>query len=209
MAHRASRDTSLARAPSSYRRGTVVTTSPPTSEHEDSSVSYSRSWRHLKEVAGLRGQFADAWSRLLDAEPYDISLNTDLDGNGTISVWVTWTDDQATELNGLVINLAAQLQSALDESVRTTAGLLTGRGSDEQPDTLSFPICTTEEEFHAALDLDALRWLRPDQVRLVRSLQPIAQEQPVHPGLQIMRNALMLLRNLTSAGCGQTPSPPR
>lgn len=200
MAHRASFDTSLARAPSGYQPGTVVTTSPPADEHEDSSVNYSRSWRHLEEVAGLRGQFADAWGRFLDAEPYYISLNTDLDGNGTISVWVTWTDDQASELSGLVIDLAARLQSALDESVRTTAGLLTGQGSDEQPDTLSFPICTTEEEFQAALDRDALRWLRPDQVRLVRSLQPIAQEQPVHPGLQIMRNALMLLRNLTSAG---------
>lgn len=174
----------------------------PTSddEHEDLSASYARSWQHLEEVARLRSRFAEAWSRLLDEEPYDISLSTDPDGNGTINVWVTWPDEAATELSGLVIDLIGQVQSALDEAVQATARLLTGQTPGEQPNSLRFPICTNDEEFQAALDEDALRGLRPDQVRLVRSLQPIAQDEPVHAGLQMMRDALQLLRNLTSAG---------
>jgi len=178
----------------------VVNTGPADDHHEDPSASYSRSLQHLEEVARLRSRFAEAWSRFLDSGPYDISLSTDPDGNGTINVWVTWPDEAAIELSSLVIDLAAQVQSALDEAVRATARLLTGQTADEQPDSLRFPICTTEEEFQAAVDEDALRGLRPDQVRLVRSLQPIAQDEPMHPGLQMMRDVLLLLRNLTSAG---------
>jgi hypothetical protein len=177
-----------------------VNTGAANDQHMDPSASYFRSWQHLDEVARLRSRFAEAWSRFLDAEPYDISLSTDPDGNGTISVWVTWPDEAATELSGLVIDLAAHVQSALDGAIRATARLLTGQTPDEQPDSLRFPNCTTEEEFQAALDEDALRGLRPDQVRLVRSLQPIAQDEPVRPGLQMMRDALLLVRNLTSAG---------
>ncbi len=177
-----------------------MNTGPAAHQHEDLSASYSRSLQHLEEVARLRGRFAEAWSRFLDSGPYDISLNTDPDGNGTINVWVHWANEATIELSGLVIDLAAQVQSSLDEAVRATARLLTGQTADEQPDSLRFPICTTEEEFRAALEQDSLRGLRPDQVRLVRSLQPIAQDQPVQPGLQMMRDALLLLRNLTIAG---------
>lgn len=177
-----------------------MNTGPAAHQHEDLSASYSRSLQHLEEVARLRGRFAEAWSRFLDSGPYDISLNTDPDGNGTINVWVHWANEATVELSGLVIDLAAQVQSSMDEAVRATARLLTGQTADEQPDSLRFPICTTEEEFPAALDEDSLRGLRPDQVRLVRSLQPIAQDQPVQPGLQMMRDALLLLRNLTIAG---------
>jgi len=184
----------------SRRTDTVVTTDPSLEQHDDPSDSYAESWQHLEQVSQLRSRFAKAWSRFLGSGPYDISLNTDPDGNGTINVWVTWTPEAATELSGLVIDLIGQVQSALDEAVRATARLLTGQTPDEQPDSLRFPICTTEEEFLAALDEGALRGLRPDQVRLVRSLQPIAQDEPMHPGLQMMRDALQLLRNLTSAG---------
>ncbi len=162
--------------------------------------AYSACWANLAEAARLRSRFAEAWSQFLDSEPYDISLSTDLDGNGTISVWVTWPPEAATELSGLVIDLAAQLQSALDEAVQATARLLTGQMPEEQPTSLRFPTSVTEEEFQTAVDRDALRGLRPDQVRLVRSLQPMAQDEPAHPGLQMMRHALLLLRNLTSAG---------
>jgi len=165
-------------------------------------VAYSSCWANLAEVARLRSRFAEAWSQFLDSEPYDVSLNTDLDGSGTISVWVTWPPEAATELSGLVIDLAAQLQSALDGAVRATARLLTGETPDEQPTSRRFPTSITEDEFQAAVDRDALRGLRPDQIRLVRSLQPMAQDEPAHPGLKVMRDALLLLRNLNSAGPG-------
>ncbi len=175
-------------------------TDDPARQNDQPQDAYTASWAHLTEVERLRGRFAERWSAFLDSGPYDISLITDPDGNGTINVWVTWTHDAATELSGLIIDLAVQLQSALDEAVRATARLLTGQTPGEQPTCLRFPTCTDEDEFQAALDRDVLRGLRPDQVRLVRSLQPIAEHEPVHPGLQIMRDALLLLRDLTDTG---------
>ncbi len=133
-------------------------------------------------------------------DPYRISLVTDPDGNGRISVWVTWPDETAAELSGLVVDLAAELQSALDEAVRATARLLTGQSPDEQPPVLRFLICTDDDDFQAEVERGALGGLRPDQVRMVRSLQPIAQAEPVHPGLQMMCESLLLLRNFTNAG---------
>ena len=175
-------------------------TDNPARQTDQPQDAYTASWAHLTEVERLRGRFAERWSAFLDSRPYDISLITDPDGRGTINVWVTWTYDAATELSDLVVDLAARLQSALNEAVRATARLLTGQTPGEQPTCLHFPIGTDEDEFQAAIDRGVLRGLRPDQVRLVRSLQPIADPEPAHPGLQFMRDALLLLRDLTDIG---------
>lgn len=166
----------------------------------DPAASYSSCWAHLAEATRLRAAFAEAWSRFLARDPYDISLVTDLDGNGTISVWVTWPEETAAELSGLVTDLVVELQLALDEAVRATARLLTGQSSHEQAVSLRFPVCTGDDHFQAKIGQGVLSGLRPDQVRLVRSLQPIAQDEPVHPGLQVLRESLLFLHNLTNAG---------
>jgi len=175
-----------------------VNADPPADVDEDGlSRAYSSCRSHLEAVTRLREAFASTWNRFLDSEPYQLSLTTDPDGNGTICVRVEWPDEVARDLRGFVVDTAAELQAALDEAIRITVRLLTGQA---EPNGLRFPICVDDEEFQDQLNRGALRGLRLDQMRLVHSLQPIPAGRPVHPGLQIMREALLFLRNLTAAG---------
>lgn len=160
--------------------------------------SYAVCWKGIEEVTRLRAEFAAAWGRFLDDDPYEFDLTTELDGTGAISVSVDWRDDVAAELNGNVARQAAALRAALDDAVRVTERLLTGRTAADQSPALHFPVCVEEDEFVSHIDAGALRGLRPDQMRLVRSLQPFADAG--QPGLQMMHDSLIFLHNLSAAG---------
>jgi hypothetical protein len=162
--------------------------------------SYAVCWESLKAAARLRAEFAAAWGRFLDDEPYEFDLITERDGTGAISVRVNWRDDVVAELSGIVAGLAAALRSSLDNAVRVTVRLLTGQRAADQSPALHFPICTDEDEFESRIEASALRGLRPDQVRLVRSLQPFVDVDASRPGLQVMHDSLLFLRNLAAAG---------
>jgi hypothetical protein len=65
----------------------------------DMADSYVLCWESLEEAARLRAEFAAAWGRFLDDEPYEFDLTTEPDGTGTISVRVNWRDDVVAELS--------------------------------------------------------------------------------------------------------------
>ncbi len=164
--------------------------------------SYAECWEGIEAAARLRAEFAAAWGCFLDDEPYEFDLITEPDGTGAISVRVNWRDDVVAELSGIVAGLAAALRSSLDNAVRVTARLLTGQTAVDQSSALNFPICIDDDEFESRIDAGALRGLRPDQVRLVRSLQPFVDVDvdAGRPGVQLMHNSLLFLRTLAAAG---------
>ncbi len=151
-------------------------------EEPDMADSYAVCWEGIEEATRLRAEFAAAWERFLDGEPYEFDLTTEPDGTGAMSVRVDWRDDVVAGLSGNVAGLAAALRAALDDAVRVTARLLTGQTAADHSPGPHFPICVDEDDFDSCIDAGALRGLRPDQARLVRSLQPFVESMPAGRG---------------------------
>ena len=136
------------------------------------------SWLRLERAELHRKAFSDLWHAFLDneADPYEIALNVQDDGTGTLSVYPAEhmpVSDLSLELGEMLY----QLRAALDAIVYGLA--IIDSGSDPPPNEhrIEFPIRREEPD-----DFDDLRWkagpLTDEHWDMIKSVQPYrAREQ--------------------------------
>lgn len=154
---------------------------------------YPRAASLLGEAWGAVGHLRQLWNERVDNSPCEVTITTDGDGSGRITVFPTWTEDDrdamTREFRTCITSLWGCLDSLIVDTVEMLA-VLERRQRKEQE--RFFPIADSEDGFIAHLDESCIDGVLPAHGQIIGDCQPF-RDVPDHPVPARLRASL---RNL-------------
>jgi hypothetical protein len=133
---------------------------------------FEAAWGHCDESVSARRDLSDCWSALCDLDCFHSEIVLEDDGSGRLDVLVDWPDATLERANEAALRFASHVKRALDEALLAAAAKVSGAVQIPDPAGHVMPLCKSNEELEAHLQGGGLQGLRPDQIRVVRQLQP-------------------------------------
>lgn len=134
--------------------------------------SFTSAWSHVEAAATARDSLAQYWTELCDRDSFSSELVALAEDKGRLDVLVEWPPDLAQQADDASILFAASIKAAFDHALFAAAVATSAAIERPDPNDYRMPLCSDGDDFQNHLDLGLLAGLRPDQVRIVRSLQP-------------------------------------
>ena len=119
-----------------------------------------------------RRDLSECWSALCDLDCFHSEIVLEDDGTGRLDVFVEWPEAILERANEAASRFASHVKRALDEALLAAAAKVSG--AVQTPDAAGhvMPMCKSNDELEAHLQGGGLQGLRPDQLLVVRQLQP-------------------------------------
>ncbi len=134
--------------------------------------SFASAWSRVEAAATARGSLAQNWKELCDRDPFSSEVVPLTTNKGRLDVLVEWPPELAEQARDASMLFATSIKAALDDALLAAAIATSAAGDRPDPDDYRMPLCSDGDEFQSQLDDGLLAGLRPDQLWLVRSLQP-------------------------------------
>jgi len=128
----------------------------------------------LAEAATTREQGMAVWNALDPDHVFAAWLDTGEDGRGELRAGSSIAEEVAEELDRHAATFLSAVKESMDAAVLATAQTVCTSMWPVEPDLHRMPLMTTSAEFDALVPNGHLLGLRPDQVRVLRELQPFA-----------------------------------
>lgn len=135
--------------------------------------AYARGW--LAKAGAARDDMNAAWNAGTGQDEAAFDAWVEMLEDGTRELWCSFelAQEHAEQVEHAAAAFVRAIKASLDACVVAAANA-TSRWGLADPDTHRMPLCTHADEFDALPRQDRLKYLRPDQVRALRELQPFA-----------------------------------
>lgn len=130
--------------------------------------------RRLAEAATTREQIVEVWNGLDPNAVFGAWLDTGEDGRGELRAGSYIAEEAAEALDRRAAAFLKSVKESLDAAVLAAAQTVCTPMWPVDPDLHRMPLMTTAEEFDVLVPNGHFLGLRPDQVRVLRELQPFA-----------------------------------
>jgi hypothetical protein len=130
--------------------------------------------RRLAEAATTREQIIEVWNGLDPNAVFGAWLDTGEDGRGELRAGSYIAEEAAEALDRRAAAFLKSVKESLDAAVLAAAQTVCTPMWPVDPDLHRMPLMTTAEEFDVLVPNGHFLGLRPDQVRVLRELQPFA-----------------------------------
>lgn len=130
--------------------------------------------RWLAEAAKAREQIVEVWNGLDPDDMFEAWLDTGEDGRGELRAGSYIAEEAAEALERRAATFLQSVKESLDAAVLAAAQTVCAPICPVDPDLHRMPLMPTAEEFDALVPNGRLLGLRPDQVGVLRKLQPFA-----------------------------------
>lgn len=147
-------------------------------------------WDFIERAIEAREVLIACWQDLTEAGAFDYEIVAEGTSDGRLDVVVRWPTDLALSAEAAASRFASSIKAAIDASFAAVAG----RWDDAEPPP-AMPLCSSAAEFDTLREVGALRRLRPDQVEIVRAVQPFYV--PDEEELDTIRTAMTQLAEMT------------
>jgi hypothetical protein len=132
-----------------------------------SDPAFAPAWAEIAQASEARDVLVGCWNDLTESDAFDCELVAESGTSGHLDIAVVWPPDVAERAEVAAARFAASIRAALDAAFAVVAG----RPDDPGPPPV-LPLCDSPAAFDAERQEGLLRWLRPDQVEIVESVQP-------------------------------------
>jgi len=159
---------------------------------------YPEAAEHLRAAQEARARLAVRWQESLDDGLTEVTVTTDRDGTGRITVHACWPigaqEALTEEFRGCLRALWACLDGLITETV-SMLGILRQPSAPERP--RFFPVAGSQEGFDALLEESCLDGVLITQHQMVRDCQPF-RTAPDGPVATMLRTGLRQLLDWTN-----------
>lgn len=176
---------------------------------------YPEARDHVESAKNARKSMTDSWAQLLDDDLFDLSVSTNDNGTGVVSVTAEWPDGAQAALTAKLQLCVDELWAALDSLISRALEIYSAIRRIRRPENPRFfPIAASAESLNLLLHESCLDGIPNDLASLVVRSQPFwdDEDSPFVLTLRAGLTKLMLWTDLlydgNQVGAWVTPGEP-
>jgi hypothetical protein len=145
----------------------------PAASEEERSSPFAEAWAAVDSAAEARASLNALWNESRAERTFRVTVATGPDGRGQLTVHCVWPSEVRVAMDRIAVSFVEAIGRVFDSAIAATARVVCTAIDEPDVELHRMPYLATRADFWQHVRAGHFSGLRPDQVRMIETFQPL------------------------------------